>query len=200
MHVWRTSVGCSEMLLVQMAIESEWVEGRGIEEERWPWWETNNEAVVVCTLNTHTLVLRRRRRRSATFFPPEGSSLSLKPFASFIFPPSSLSQVRPGRPVAASLSLDVLPERWRHILYLSRLTSWVAPLQMFCRLHLTHRWDPSNQSSQLPLKSHHFPSSRIDSCLIYLKVCQSDFILTRQNSWSVKVFDFLFSPKLGSIN
>lgn len=56
-----------------------------------------------------------------------------------------------------------------------------APLQMLCHFHLILRWDLSNQSSQLPLVPHHFPSSHIDLSLIYLKGCQSDFILTHHN-------------------
>lgn len=70
-----------------------------------------------------------------------------------------------------------------------------APLQMFCRSHIVHRWDPSNQSGQLPLKSHHFPWSQIDLCLIYLKVCRSDFILTQQNLMWFKSFAFALTWK-----
>lgn len=62
------------------------------------------------------------------------------------------------------------------------LSGW-KPKELRCRCSVAssvHRWDPSNQSSQLRLKPHHFPSSQIDLCLIYLRVCQSHFTLTHQ--------------------
>lgn len=70
---------------------------------------------------------------------------------------------------------------------------------MLCGSHLAHRWDPSNQSNQLAQKFHHFPSTHIDLFLIYLLVSQTDFSLTHQNPWRVKVLDFLL-PKLSSMN
>ncbi len=138
----------------------------------------------MCTLNTHSLVLKRKRTESPIFIVCKGSLLSLKSrllssFFVFAHAPCFLKD-------EGMSSVSLYENRG-------------APLQMFCRPHPVHRWDPSNQLSQLPLKSHHFPSSQIDLCLIDLKVRQSGFILTHQNLRCGKVFDFLL-PKLGSRN
>lgn len=62
--------------------------------------------------------------------------------------------------------------------------------QMFCGSHLLHCWDPSNQSSQLPAKSHHFLSSQSDLSLIHWKLCRNDFIPTHQNLTVTSEFHF----------
>lgn len=51
----RTCVGGKESVSVQESCD--------------PWWETSNEAVVGCTLNTHTLVLRRNQTKKCNFRP-----------------------------------------------------------------------------------------------------------------------------------
>lgn len=145
------------------------------------------------TFNTHTLVLRRKPTERTMSIPCEGSLFRLKfPF----HPLSSSSLPGPVRLSSPSLCVSVwLPafEKDEGMSFIS--LNYRAPLQMFCRSHLVHRWDPSNQSSQLPLKSHHFPSSQMDVCLIYLKVRRSDFILTHQNLMWFKSFAFALTWK-----
>lgn len=124
------------------------------------------------------------------YFHPQSSTQPLSPSPSFSLssplPPPLLS-------LSPSLFLRYLADvsgslsSWRWSWWedegmsLISLNEKSVP-QMFCRSHLVHRWDSSNQSSQLPVKSHHFLSSQSDLSLIHLKVCRNDFILTRQDS------------------
>lgn len=105
----------------------------------------------MCTLNTHTLVLKRDWTGSAIFIS----------FLCEVCLSSSRSD--PGRPSCPALSPSLAT------CFLSFIApNEKAPLQMFHRSHFVHRWDASNQSIQLPVTCHHFPSSQMDLCLIYL--------------------------------
>lgn len=126
--------------------------------------------------NTHTLVLIRKTKRKKVFTSVKALFYSLL-----------LPQACSIHPVAVSVVFHSPEDEGLSSILMKNQE---APLQMFCCSHLTHRWDPSNQSSQLPLKSHHFPSSHTDLCLIYLKAHQCDFTLTRQNLCRDKVSFF----------
>lgn len=119
----------------------------------------------MCTLNTHTLVLKRYWTGSAIF-------ISLLCGVRL-----SSSRSDPGRPSCPSLSLSPAPCLLEDEGMSFMALNETAPLQMFHSSHFVHRWDASNQSSQLPVKCHHFPSSQMDLCAIYLEVLQSDFTL-----------------------
>lgn len=70
-------------------------ESVSVQESCDPWWETSNEAVVGCMLNTHMLVLRRRRRRrnrnKKCNFRPLGRLQSSAFVLSLPHPPSTSS-------------------------------------------------------------------------------------------------------------
>lgn len=122
--------------------------------ELWPWWETSNEAVVVCTLDAHPLDLKKENGQRVRSSPLAKTLHCLK----FSFHPRSSSSlsgpVRPSRPsLCPRLAPRSLKDEGMSFISLKEK----APPQTLCRRHLVHRWDASNQSSQLPLKSHHFP-------------------------------------------
>lgn len=131
-------------------------ESASVQESCDPWWETSNEAVVGCTLNTHTLVLRGNQTKKCNFRPP--GRLRAAQSSAFVLslphPPSTSSWEVPSSSFCPCQARCFLSEMKGRPLFVSTNK---PPPQMFHRSHLIRRWDPSNQSSQLPLKSHHFP-------------------------------------------
>lgn len=135
---------------VLTAEEQAWAERSPCPWERLvtPGGKQSNEAVSALALSAHTLVSRRKLRDKQ-----QKRSFSIQ---EFLLPPFDRKS-RPALPVFPSHSPTppLLSGMKGRPLFVSMKKT--APPQMFHRSHLIRRWDSSNQSSQLPLKSHHFP-------------------------------------------
>lgn len=130
----------------------------------------------MCILSTCTLVLKRKTHMKFNLHPSRRVSSFFKVSSPFSLSPSSLSgpvQLSRGHSFAFVHALLFLKDEGMSFisLYEKPGSSTADVLSLPPRSPV----DPSNQSSQLPLKFHHFPSSQIDVSLIYLKVSQSDF-------------------------
>lgn len=187
MRVWCKLVVDLAWCCVLMTFEHEWVEGVSIcRRELWPWWETNNEAVVVRTFNTHTLVLKRK----CNVHPSWRLFTVFKVSASFIL---SL------RSSPAVLWLSLCPcflKRWRDVLYFS----WWKIEKLRCRCSVA----PTSFTGGIPLinqVNYHWsliisPHHRVICVWFTWNFARVTLSWLTRTYGGVKVFDFLV-PKLG---